>query len=46
MKEAKYLIGVGKIGKKLIFIVDIEELLNDLYKENITELRNKATVKI
>ena len=45
LKKAEYLIGVGKIGKRLILIADIEKLLSSEEKTGIGEIHKKVEMK-
>ena len=45
LKEANYLIGVGRIGERLILIVDIKKLLEDKGKEGIKEIYNRVEIR-
>ena len=45
LKKAEYLIGVGKIGKRLILIADIEKLLSGEEKTGIGEIHKHVEVK-
>ncbi len=38
LKEANYLVGVGKIGKRLILLMDVEKLLSSQERSNIDQL--------
>lgn len=45
LKKAEYLIGVGKIGNRLILIVDIEKLLSGEEKSGIADVHKHIEVK-
>jgi len=45
LKKAEYLIGVGKIGKRLILIADTEKLLSSEEKSDIGEIHKKVEIK-
>ena len=45
LKRCEYLIGVGKIAKRLILIVDIEKLLSGEEKSNIAEVHKKVEIR-
>ncbi|MDD5634576.1 MAG: chemotaxis protein CheW [Candidatus Omnitrophica bacterium] len=45
LKKTEYLSGVGKIGKRLILIIDIEKLLSGEEKSDITTIHKKVEVR-
>ena len=45
LKKAEYLIGVGKIGKRIILITDIEKLLSGEEKSTIAEVHKKVEIR-
>lgn len=45
LKKAEYLIGVGKIGKQLVLIADIEKLLSGEDKSGIAEVHKHVEIK-
>lgn len=45
LKKAEYLIGVGKINKRLILITDIGKLLSSEDRSGIAEVHKKVEVK-
>lgn len=45
LKKAEYLVGVGKIEKRLILIVDIEKLLSGEDRTGIQDIHNKVELK-
>jgi len=45
LKKAKYLIGVGRIGKRLILIADIEKLLTAREITGIKEVHGRVQIK-
>ena len=45
LKKAEYLIGVGKIGKRLVLIADIEKLLSSEEKSGIGKIHKKVEIK-
>ena len=45
LKKAEYLIGVGKIAKRLILIIDIEKLLSGEEKSGILEVHKKVEIR-
>ena len=45
LKKAEYLIGVGKIGKRLILIADIAKLLSSEEKSGIADVHKHVEVK-
>ena len=45
LKKVDYLIGVGKLAKRLILIIDIEKLLSGEDKSGILEIHKKVEVK-
>jgi purine-binding chemotaxis protein CheW len=45
LKKAEYLIGVGKIAKRLILIIDIEKLLSGEEKGSIAEVHKKVEIR-
>ena len=45
LKEAGYLIGVAKIGKRLILLADAEKILSGVEKTNIQQVQNQVEIK-
>lgn len=45
LKDARYLIGVGKLKDELVFIIDIMKLLTRVEKENIQEVSQKVSIQ-
>jgi len=45
LKKAEYLIGVGKLAKRLILIIDIEKLLSGEEKSGIAEVHKKVELR-
>ena len=45
-KKCEYLTGVGKAGRRLILLVDLERLLSGEEKAGLVELREKAEIQI
>lgn len=45
LKEAKYLIGLGKIGKRLILLADIEKLLSGEDQMKLQEMQGRVEIK-
>jgi len=45
LKKCEYLKGVGKIGKRLVLIADIEKLLSGEDKSGIAEVHKKVELK-
>lgn len=45
LKEAAYLTGVAKIGKRLILMVDAEKILSGAERTNIQQVQNKVEIK-
>jgi len=45
LKKCEYLKGVGKIGKRLVLITDLEKLLSSEEKSGIAEVHKKVEVK-
>ncbi|HNV86898.1 MAG TPA: chemotaxis protein CheW [Candidatus Omnitrophota bacterium] len=45
LKEAKYLIGLGKIGKRLILIADIGQLLSGEDQMKLEEVQGRVEIK-
>ena len=45
LKKAEYLTGVGKVGKRLILVVDIGNLLTDKEKINIEDIHRRVEIR-
>jgi len=45
LKKCEYLIGLGKIAKRLILIIDIEKLLSGEEKSGIAEVHKKVELR-
>jgi len=45
LKKAEYLIGVGKIAKRLVLIIDIEKLLSGDEKAELLEVHKKVEIR-
>ena len=45
LKRCEYLIGVGKIAKRLILIIDIAKLLSGEEKSDISDLHKKVEIR-
>ena len=45
LKKAEYLIGVGKLAKRLILIIDIEKLLSCEEKSGILEVHKRIEIR-
>jgi len=45
LKEAKYLIGVGKLGKRLVLLVDIHRLLSGDDKASLAEVQGRVEIR-
>lgn len=45
LKKAEYLIGVGKIAKRLILIIDIEKLLSGEEKSGILDVHKRIEIR-
>lgn len=45
LKEARYLVGVGKIGKRLVLLVDIQKLLSGDDKANLEEVQARVEIR-
>jgi len=45
LKKADYLVGVGKVDKRLILIIDMKRLLSGEDKTGITELHKKVEIR-
>ena len=45
LKKCEYLIGLGKLAKRLILIIDIEKLLSGEEKSGLVELKNKVEIR-
>jgi purine-binding chemotaxis protein CheW len=45
LKKCEYLIGLGKIAKRLILIIDIEKLLSGEEKSGILEVHKKVEIR-
>ena len=45
LKKAKYLIGVGKTGKRLILLVEMEKLLSEKEKTSISKVEKRVEVR-
>jgi purine-binding chemotaxis protein CheW len=44
LKEARYLIGVVRVDKRLVLIIDIEKLLGDDVKSSVEKIRQRVEV--
>ena len=45
LKKAEYLVGVGKVGKRLVLIVDMEKLLSGEEKTGIARIHGKVQLR-
>ena len=45
LKKAEYLIGVGKIAKRLILVIDMEKLLSGEEKGSIADVHKKVEIR-
>lgn len=45
LNRAEYLIGVGKVNKRLVLIVDIEKLLSGAERSGIAEIHKKVELR-